>query len=571
MTTAIIGVGRIASALARNLVRGRERVILVSRNPAIATALAQELGASSAVATAEEAIRAADVVVIAAKPFSEVREIVDVNRDLLDGKVIVDPSNRYALDQDDQFVRILPEGQSSGAMVEAMLPAGAHFVKAFGTLGFDTLAGQAFRTPDRVAMFYATDDDEAATAIERMIISAGFDPVRAGGLKDAGRLELPDGDLHQWGGLQGRVLDANEARAAVAGTRPSTTVLAMNDAMNDAIGREGNAAARCDDDAGARRAGASTRWPELPLAEWQETRDTLQLLLQIVGKVRLVNTPLVNHWWNVPLYVTARGLTTSLMQHAGGESFQIDFNLRDHHLDIVTTSGRQRTVPLHAGPVRGFYREVMATLDELGLHTHIWAMPVEIEGAIPFDVDNVHSTYEPAHAHRFWQALTAMLPAFTEFRCRYLGKASPVHLFWGGLDLAVTRFSGRTAPPHPGGAPNCGPHVMREAYSHEVSSCGYWPGCGPEGVFYSYAYPEPPGFATTPVRPAKAHWSRDYGEFLLPYETVRESADPEATLLTFLQSTYDAAADTARWDRARLERPAGTIDEPAHPPSDASA
>ena len=295
-------------------------------------------------------------------------------------------------------------------------------------------------------------------------------------------------------------------------------------------------------------------WPALPLSEWQQTRDTLQLWLQIVGKVRMANTPLMNHWWNVPLYVTARGLTTSLMAHPAGDRFQIDLDLQDQRLDMTTASGRCRSMPLHGGPVRDFYRGLMARLDELGLHTQIWTMPVEIEDAIPFDSDDVHTVYDPAHAHRFWRALADMTPVFGEFRSRFLGKASPVHLFWGGLDLATTRFSGRTAPPHPGGAPNCGPHVMLEAYSHEVSSCGYWPGGGPEGVFYSYAYPEPPGYSTTAVQPVEARWSGDLEEFLLPYEAVRQATDPQAVLLTFLQSTYEAAATTAGWPRESLER-----------------
>jgi hypothetical protein len=279
------------------------------------------------------------------------------------------------------------------------------------------------------------------------------------------------------------------------------------------------------------------------------------LWLQVVGKVRLANTPVINHWWNVPLYLTARGLTTSLMYHPGGESFQIDLDLHRHRLQVATASGPQRTLVLRSMPVRAFYRRLMTTLDGLGLHTDIWPMPVEIPGALPFDRDDVHGTYESAHAHRFWRALVRMHPVFAQFRSRFLGKASPIHLFWGGLDLATTRFSGRTAPPHLGGAPHCGPQVMLEAYSHEVSSCGYWPGGGPEGVFYSYAYPTPPALAAASVRPAEARWSDDLGEFLLPYQTVRLSACPNATLLEFLQSTYDAAADTAEWDRERLERP----------------
>jgi Family of unknown function (DUF5996) len=295
-------------------------------------------------------------------------------------------------------------------------------------------------------------------------------------------------------------------------------------------------------------------WPALPLSQWQQTRDTLQLWLQMIGKIRLQNTSFINHWWNVPLYLTARGLTTSLMQHPGGESFQIDLDLHEHRLEISTASGSRRVRELRSVPVPEFYRDLMELLDDLGLHTEIWPMPVEIADAVRFDRDNVHGSYVPEQAHQFWQALVRMVPVFTDFRARFLGKASPIHLFWGALDLATTRFSGRTAPLHPGGAPNCGPHVMVEAYSHEVSSCGYWPGTGPEGVFYSYAYPTPLDFSAAVVRPAEARWSEDFGEFLLSYETVRLAADPKAMLLDFLQTTYEAAANAARWDRDALER-----------------
>jgi hypothetical protein len=296
------------------------------------------------------------------------------------------------------------------------------------------------------------------------------------------------------------------------------------------------------------------RWPALPVAEWRDTRDTLQLWLQIIGKVRMRNTPLINHWWNVPLYVTARGLTTSLMRHPGGESFQIDVDLRAHALNIITASGQQRSMRLRAGPVSAFYGEFMSHLDALGLDTPVWSMPVEIPDAVPFTDDDQHTAYDPEHAQRFWLALTRVVPVFERFRSGFVGKASPVHLFWGGLDLATTRFSGRTAPPHPGGAPNCGPHVMLEAYSHEVSSCGYWPDGADEGVFYSYAYPTLPGYADRPVQPSEASWSDELGEFVLPYEVVRTATSPDEILMTFLNSTYDAAAATANWDRRRLER-----------------
>lgn len=298
------------------------------------------------------------------------------------------------------------------------------------------------------------------------------------------------------------------------------------------------------------------RWPSIPVAGWQETRDTLQLYTQVVGKVRLANEPLWNHWWNVPLYVTARGLTTSLMPHPTGPSFQIDFDFVDHRLEVATVSGQQRSLDLVARPVAEFHEEVMALLSDLGVATEIWPVPVEIPGAIPFTEDDVHATYDADAVRRFWLALVEIERVFKVFRARFVGKASPVHLFWGALDLAYTRFSGRTAPPHPGGAPNCGPHVMWEAYSHEVSSCGYWPGPpGEEGVFYAYAYPEPPGYREAEVAPAGARWDDELGEFVLPYELVRTASDPDALLLEFLQSTYDAAARTARWDRQLLERP----------------
>jgi hypothetical protein len=305
------------------------------------------------------------------------------------------------------------------------------------------------------------------------------------------------------------------------------------------------------------------RWPSIPVAGWQETRDTLQLYTQVVGKVRLANEPLWNHWWNVPLYVTARGLTTSLMPHPTGPSFQIDFDFVDHRLGVATVSGQQRSLDLVARPVAEFHEEVMSLLADLGVATEIWPMPVEIPGAIPFTKDEEHAAYDPDAVRRFWLALVEMERVFKVFRARFVGKASPVHLFWGALDLAYTRFSGRTAPPHPGGAPNCGPHVMWEAYSHEVSSCGYWPGPpGEEGVFYAYAYPEPPGYRDADVEPAGARWEDGLGEFVLPYELVRTASDPDVVLLDFLESTYDAAARTAGWDRELLDRPTITEGDP---------
>jgi hypothetical protein len=299
-------------------------------------------------------------------------------------------------------------------------------------------------------------------------------------------------------------------------------------------------------------------WPSIPVADWQDTRDTLQLYTQVVGKVRLALEPLANHWWNSTLYLTARGLTTSPMPHPSGPTFQIDFDFVDHRLDVLTVAGTRRSLPLEPRPVADFYAAVMGLLDDLDVPTEIWPVPVEIPGAIPFAEDKVHADYDAGAVQRFWRALVAMEQVFKVFRASFVGKASPVHFFWGALDLAYTRFSGRTAPPHPGGAPNCGPHVMWEAYSHEVSSCGYWPGPpGEEGVFYAYAYPEPPGYREAGVAPDGARWDDGLGEFVLPYELVRTASDPERTLLAFLQSTYEAAATTAQWARDTLERPTG--------------
>ncbi len=295
-------------------------------------------------------------------------------------------------------------------------------------------------------------------------------------------------------------------------------------------------------------------WPELPTEEWAATRDTFILWTQVVGKVRMVRTPLANHWWNVPLYVGARGLTTSLVP-AGDRGFQVDLDLLDHRLDVLVTDGSRRSMALEPMTTADFHASFHGLLDDLGLGTATWPMPVEIPGAVPFDRDTAHAAYDADAVHRFWLALVQVQRVFTEFRARFVGKDSPVHLFWGALDLAVTRFSGRTAPPHPGGAPNCGPQVMHEAYSHEVSSAGYWPGGGDEGLFYSYAYPDPPGYRDVPVEPAAARWDDDLAEFVLDYRVVRTAPDPDAVLLAFLQSTYEAAADTARWDRAALERP----------------
>ena len=272
----------------------------------------------------------------------------------------------------------------------------------------------------------------------------------------------------------------------------------------------------------------------------------------------MARTPLVNHWWNVPLYVSAQGLTTSLIPPATGavdqRGFEIELDLRDHALEIRTTDGSTRSMHLASRPIAESYGVIMGLLDDLGLHTPIWSMPVEIEGAVPFDQDREHGAYYPVAVEAFWRALVQMDRVFAAFRARFVGKCSPVHLFWGALDLAVTRFSGRPAPLHPGGAPNCGPHVMHEAYSQEVSSAGYWPGGEGEGLFYSYAYPEPPGYRGATVVPAAARFDDALGEFVLPYDAVRTADDPDALLLDFLQSTYEAAAGSASWDRAALER-----------------
>jgi hypothetical protein len=299
----------------------------------------------------------------------------------------------------------------------------------------------------------------------------------------------------------------------------------------------------------------SGTWPYLPIAQWQDTRDTLQLFTQVVGKVCLANAPLINHWWSCAFQVTARGLSTTLMPHRGGQRFQIDFNFQAHRLEIVSTSGAARSFGLDSLSVADFYTTLLHCLAELDLATEFWPVPVEIAGAVPFAEDRTHATYDAGQVHRFWLTLVEADRVFTMFRGRFVGKASPVHLFWGALDLAVSRFSGRRAPAHPGGAPNCGPRVMLEAYSHEVCSAGYWPGGGPEGVFYSYVYPEPEGYREYPIEPSGAYFSAELGEFVLPYQLVRTAADPDAMLLGFLQGTYEAAATCARWDRSALERP----------------
>jgi hypothetical protein len=296
-------------------------------------------------------------------------------------------------------------------------------------------------------------------------------------------------------------------------------------------------------------------WPELRLADWIETRDTLQMWLQIVGKVRLRLTPPRNHSWHSTFYLTARGLTTSPIPF-GTRSFHVDLDFVDHRLIIAATDGASGGFPLEPQSVAAFYGRLMEELTRLGLPVRISAKPNEVADAIPFAQDHAHRSYDRDAVHRFWRALSQADRVLKQFRTRFIGKASPVHLFWGAMDLAVTRFSGRTAPPHPGGIPNLPDAVTREAYSHEVSSCGFWSGTAPVDypAFYAYAYPQPPGFADARVRPEGAFYSADFGEFILPYDLVRAAADPDAMLLEFLQSTYEAAADLANWDRAALER-----------------
>jgi hypothetical protein len=305
-------------------------------------------------------------------------------------------------------------------------------------------------------------------------------------------------------------------------------------------------------------------WPELPAEAWKDTRDTLHLWTQIVGKIRLAETPWLNHSWHVTLYVTARGLTTSPIPYEKG-TFQIDFDFVDHVLWVRTSNGHSRELMLAPKPVALFYAELAAALAELGLQLRISTTPSEMADPIPFDQDFTHAAYDREYAGRFWRILASAHEVFAEFRTAFIGKASPVHFFWGSFDLAVTRFSGRPAPIHPGGVPYLPDAVVREAYSHEVSSAGFWPGGGGPvdyAAFYSYAYPAPPGFADAIVRPAEAFFSKDLGEFLLPYEAVRTAKNPRRALMDFLQTTYVAAADLGKWDRAHLECALG---EPRRP------
>jgi hypothetical protein len=291
-------------------------------------------------------------------------------------------------------------------------------------------------------------------------------------------------------------------------------------------------------------------WPALPLEAWQDTRDTLHMWTQIVGKVRLALSPLINHWWEVPLYVSARGLSTSAIPYRGGV-FEAEFDFLDHNLVIRTSEGSSKTIPLVPRSVADFYKEFMATLASLGIEVKIWHMPVEIPNPIAFDRDTQHASYDREYAFRFWRILVLVNTIFEEFRSGFVGKNSPVHFFWGSFDLAVTRFSGRRAPPREGVD-----SITREAYSHEVISAGFWPGGGgiKGAAFYAYAAPEPAGYAQAPVRPSQAFYDPQMKEFFLMYDDVRLGVSPRLALLEFLQSTYEAGANLANWERAQLER-----------------
>jgi hypothetical protein len=298
---------------------------------------------------------------------------------------------------------------------------------------------------------------------------------------------------------------------------------------------------------------ASEDWPPLPYTEWKETCATLHMWTQVIGKIRLTLAPWVNHSWHVTLYLSARGLTTSPIPY-GHRIFEISFDFIDHQLIIATAEGQLKQIPLASRTVADFYRGVMATMNELGLAVRINTVPNELPDPIPFEKDETHRTYDPAQANRFWLVLAQSDRVFKQFRAGFCGKCSPVHFFWGSFDLAVTRFSGRTAPPHPGGVPHLPDSVAREAYSQEVNSLGFWPGneAMPEPIFYSYAYPEPAGFSSAKIEPAGASYNPQLKEFVLPYETMRKSPDPDRALLEFAQSAYDAASILGKWDREAL-------------------
>jgi hypothetical protein len=300
--------------------------------------------------------------------------------------------------------------------------------------------------------------------------------------------------------------------------------------------------------------GSADFWPALPFAEWKDTATTLHMWTQIVGKIRLTLSPWTNHSWHVTLYVTSRGLTTSPIPH-GLQTFEISFDFIEHRLLVDKSDGARRMLELKPQTVAEFYRSLMKTLQDLDLAVTINTTPNEIQDAIPFDQDQQHRSYNREYANRFWRVLVQSDRVFKEFRSRFCGKCSPVHFFWGSFDLAVTRFSGRPAPPHPGGVPHLPDAVTREAYSQEVSSLGFWPGndTSPTPIYYSYAYPEPQGFSETKVQPEAAHYKPKLREFVLPYDAVRTAEDPDHALLEFAQSTYDAASTLGKWDREALQ------------------
>ncbi|BAQ16122.1 DUF5996 family protein [Methyloceanibacter caenitepidi] len=308
---------------------------------------------------------------------------------------------------------------------------------------------------------------------------------------------------------------------------------------------------------------ANEAWPDLPYSAWRDTSATLHLWSQIVGKIRLVQSPWLNHSWHCTLYVTPRGLTTSTIPH-GERTFDLTFDFVRHLLVVSSDDGVTKEIGLYPRTVADFYAAVMAALSELGLSVRIHEMPNEIPDAVPFSDDLTHAAYDPVYAERHWRALVQIDRVFKLFRSSFLGKSSPVHFFWGSFDMAVTRFSGRTAPLHPGGVPNLPDAVAQEAYSHEVASAGFWPGSpGVEyPAFYAYAYPEPEGYAEAPVGPDEAFYHQELKEFVLPYDAVRAAPDPDRALLDFLISTYEAAADGASWDRAALECPLGVPGKP---------
>ncbi|BBX15332.1 hypothetical protein CRI77_15620 [Mycolicibacterium duvalii] len=293
-------------------------------------------------------------------------------------------------------------------------------------------------------------------------------------------------------------------------------------------------------------------WPTLRVSDWTPTRDTLHMWTQIVGKIRMRHAPLVNHWWQATLYVSPRGLTTSAIPYRSG-AFEMEFDFLGHRLDIRSSDGGTQSLPLQPMPVAEFYTRLLDLLGSLGIEAQIRPVPNEVDPAIPFPEDHHHASYDADAVTAFWRQLLQANRVMGEFRSHFVGKVSPVHFFWGAMDLACTRFSGGSAPPHPGGAPNCADWVMVEGYSHELSSCGFWPGGGQEGAFYAYAYPAPDGFADHPAGPDGAFYSTEFQQFLFPYEAARAATDPDRAVAEFLHTTYAAAADLGGWDRAALE------------------